>query len=227
MAGRIEPGPHSLSPRLLAVAGWAAFVIAGAIFIMLAWNVAAHAPVVQLDLQVTEWLRARRTAPMTGLMLAVTHAHSIAAMILWSVGFAAILWRMRKRYWIFTLVAAMAGGMALNWTLKLAYERARPLSEDALVHLSTYSFPSGHTAAATTFYGVLAAFMVSRHYDHGRRAAWVSVAVLAIALVAFSRVYLGAHHLSDVIAAACSATAWLVVCLASGRALVHRRMAAP
>jgi membrane-associated phospholipid phosphatase len=52
----------------------------------------------------------------------------------------------------------------------------------------------------------------------------VAAACAAITLVAFSRIYLGAHYLSDVLAAACSSTAWLVLSLATVRAMVHRRM---
>jgi hypothetical protein len=114
--------------------------------------------------------------------------------------------------------------MLLNLLLKQAYERLRPRFDDPLVTLDTYSFPSGHTAAAVAFYGVLAAFLVSRFHDARRRAAIVAVAMGAVALVAFSRLYLGAHYLSDVVAAACSSTAWLVLCLAFGHALVRGRL---
>jgi uncharacterized membrane protein YdjX (TVP38/TMEM64 family) len=65
---------------------------------------------------------------------------------------------------------------------------------------------------------------VSRFYDARRRAACVAGAIAAVALVAFSRLYLGAHYLSDVVAAVCSSTAWLVLCLAGGHALVRGRL---
>jgi uncharacterized membrane protein YdjX (TVP38/TMEM64 family) len=114
--------------------------------------------------------------------------------------------------------------LLLNVILKLAYERLRPKFETPLVELATYSFPSGHTSAAVAFYGVLAAFLVSRFYDRRRRAACVAGAIAAVALVGFSRIYLGAHYLSDVLAAACAATVWLVLCLAGGHALVRKRL---
>jgi undecaprenyl-diphosphatase len=94
-----------------------------------------------------------------------------------------------------------------------------------MVTLNTYSFPSGHTAGATVFYGVLAAYLVSRRREPGLRVAIVAVAILAVVLVAISRMYLGAHYLSDVAAAAASSTAWLAVCLSSIHALVRHRMA--
>src|SRR5439155_11271838 len=115
-------------------------------------------------------------------------------------------------------------GMLINLVLKAAYERLRPHFDDPLLVLTTFSFPSGHAAGAVLFYGVLAAFLVSRFYDWRARAACVAGAVGAVALVGFSRMYLGAHYLSDVLAAVCSSTVWLVLCLAGGHALVRGRL---
>ena len=215
--------PHSLSPVGLAIAGWAAFLIAGALFMAIAWNVATHAPIVKVDSGVAAWLHEHAVPLVTGFMLAVTHLNSTIAISAWSVAFAVVLYRMRERYWMLTLALAVPGGLLLNVLLKYAYERRRPHFEDPLITLSTYSFPSGHTAGAVVFYGVLAAFLVSRTSDARKRLACVLGAVAAVALVAFSRMYLGAHYLSDVLAATCSSTAWLVLCLSSVHALVRRR----
>jgi membrane-associated phospholipid phosphatase len=90
-----------------------------------------------------------------------------------SLVFALVLAKMREWYWIITLVLAVGGGEGLNVLLKHAYERARPVFDNPLVELMSYSFPSGHTAGAVVFYGVLAAFLVSRFYDRRLRAAVV------------------------------------------------------
>lgn len=219
--------PHSLSPRGIAIAGWTSFVIAGAIFFVLAWNVAAHAPLVDLDARVSAWLHQRATPWLTNLMLVVTHAHSLTGVAVASMVFAWLLARLRAWYWMLSLALAVAGGSLLNVMLKFAYERARPSFDDPFVNLTTFSFPSGHTAAATLFYGVLAAFLVSRTADRHARVAIVLAAALLVVLVALSRVYLGAHYLSDVVAAMCSSTAWLAVCLSGVHALVRRRMSRP
>jgi len=123
-----------------------------------------------------------------------------------------------------TLALATIGGVLINVMLKTAYERSRPHFDDPLVTLGTYSFPSGHTAAATIFYGTLAAFLVTRYRNPRIRVGIVAAAVAMIVLVALSRMYLGAHYLSDVTAAAASSTAWLVLCLSSVHALVLHRM---
>ncbi|HYC38072.1 MAG TPA: phosphatase PAP2 family protein [Usitatibacter sp.] len=223
---RLPDRPHSLSPRALAIAGWSAFLVAGALFMAVAWNVAARESIVVLDERVTAWWETRRSPPLTTAMLALTHAHSLAAIAAWSAVLALALARLRERYWILTLALAVGGGMALNGLLKLAYERARPHLDDPILTLATFSFPSGHTAAATTFYGVLAAFLVSRLRGGALRSAVVLAAMAMVALVGLSRVYLGAHFLSDVLAAACSSTVWLVLCLAAGHDLARRRRSA-
>jgi membrane-associated phospholipid phosphatase len=219
----LERRPHSLSPRGLAIAGWLSFFVAGWIFFAIAWNVETHDTVVITDAKVAAWLHAHGTPQVTQFMLAVSLLNSVAATTLWSLAFGAVLAKLREWYWLLTLALTMAGGMALNVLLKYAYERARPHFDDPWVTLSTYSFPSGHTAGATLFYGVLAAFLVSRRHAWHQRAACVVAAILMVALVAFSRIYLGAHYLSDVAAAACSSTVWLVLCLSSVHGLVRRR----
>ena len=221
-----KPHPPSLSPHALALAGWLAFFVAGATFFSLAWDVATAAAITQIDAKVANWLHERHTGGLTLFLLAVTHANSTVAMTVLSIGFAWLLWRLREPYWVLTLALTMAGGLMLNVALKHAYERARPVFEDPVVVLHSFSFPSGHTTGATLFYGVLAAFLVSRHYSHRRRAAIVTAAIVMVALVAFSRMYLGAHYLSDVLAAMSASTAWLVLCLSFVHGLVkHKRMA--
>jgi membrane-associated phospholipid phosphatase len=220
------PHPHSLSPRALAVVAWMAFIVAGGIFLTIAWDVSTHAPLVSIDAKVAAWLHGHATPPLTSFMLLVTNANSTVAMSAWSILFALALARLREWYWMLTLALAMGGGLGLNVLLKYSYERARPHFDDPMVTLDTFSFPSGHTAGAVVFYGVLAAFLVSRFYDLRIRAACIAVAVAAVVLVAFSRMYLGAHYLSDVMAAACSSTVWLVLCLSSVHGWVRRKMAA-
>jgi len=223
----IASRPHSLSPTGLIVLGWAAFIAAGIIFLSLAWEVATYAPLVVLDSKVANWLHRHGTPEITAFMIAVTTFHSIAGSSLLAAAFGLVLARMREWYWLLTLALSMTGGLALNALLKHAYARVRPYFDDPWVSLATYSFPSGHTAAAVLFYGVLSAFLVSRFNAVRQRVACVVGAILAVTLVAFSRMYLGAHYLSDVLAAACSSAVWLVLCLSAIHALVRRNEGRP
>ena len=219
-----EPRPHSLSPRGLAIAGWIALVVALWLFVALAWDVHTHQSIVLVDAKVATWLHRHGSPRLTRIMMWVTTLNSTVAIAAWSVIFALVLARLREWYWMLTVFLTVAGGLALNAALKDAFERARPHFDDPWVTLSSYSFPSGHTAGATLFYGVLAAFAVSRLRDWHARIACVVMAALLVAFVAFSRVYLGAHYLSDVMAATCSSTVWLVLCLSGVHRVVRRRL---
>ena len=221
-----KPHPPSLSPRALAIAGWAAIIVCGAVFLAIAWSVTSQNALVALDLKVANFLHAHASGALVSFFFAVTSLHSPGAIAAWSALFAAVLWKLRERYWILTLGVTVAAGFLVNTLLKFAYERARPRFDDPLLTLDSYSFPSGHTAGAVLFYGVLAAFLVSRSYHWSARAGAVMGAAVMVALVAFSRIYLGAHYLSDVVAAACSSLVVVVVCLAAGHALVRRRASA-
>jgi undecaprenyl-diphosphatase len=218
------PRPRSLSPLGLAIAGCGALLGATVLFLAIGWNVSGRTRLVVLDVAVATWLHAHAIPELTTLLLAVTHLNSTLAIVGFALLFGLVLARMREWFWILTLVLSVGGGLLLNLALKQVYERARPQFEDPLITLGTYSFPSGHTAGAVVLYGVLAAFLVSRLHDGRWRAVCVAGAVSAVMLVAFSRIYLGAHYLSDVAAAICSSTAWLVLCLSAVHGLVRRRM---
>ena len=218
-----NPHPPSLSPRGMALMGWASLVVAGAIFFTLAWNVETRAPLVLLDAKTAAWLHLHATLELVAFLYAVTQVNSTIGIGTMTIVLMVVLWRMRERYWLLSVFVAVPGSLALNLLLKYSYERARPTFDDPFIALSSFSFPSGHTAGATAFYGVLAAFLVSRTYDPWKRVSIVAGAVLAIVLVAFSRMYLGAHYLSDVLAAAASTAAWLALTLSVVHGLVKKR----
>ena len=177
-----------------------------------------------LDSRIAAWLHEHARASLTAFFLAVSALHAPGAIAAAGTAFGVVLGRLRQWYWLLTLTVAVGGGMLINSVLKAAYERVRPRFDDPLLVLSSFSFPSGHTAGAVLFYGVLAAYLVSRFYDRRARAACVAGAGVMVVLVALSRMYLGVHYLSDVVAAACASTVWLVLCLAGGHALVRGRL---
>jgi cation-transporting P-type ATPase E len=94
--------------------------------------------------------------------------------------------------------------------LKLAFHRQRP--ELAFVHLETYSYPSGHAAVATATFTTLA-FVLARRSGGRRTIAIAAAAITLIALVGFSRLYLGVHYMSDVMAGTSFGLAWASTCL--------------
>jgi membrane-associated phospholipid phosphatase len=114
-------------------------------------------------------------------------------------------------------MVTVPSGMVLNALTKLAFQRARPSFDNPILTLSSYSFPSGHVAAATLFYGVLAALLIAKTSEWRWRVLILLVAIVLVALVALTRMYLVVHYLSDVMAAFAQALAWLALCRSQAR----------
>ncbi|HEX2825279.1 MAG TPA: phosphatase PAP2 family protein [Burkholderiales bacterium] len=189
--------------------------IAGALclFALIAANIAAGDPLVALDAAAARWVLAHRTPALTLLMLGVTHAHAPFALCVYASIAGSYCYRRRLYRWVTALALAVPVGLALNFALKLVFRRARPVPGDAAMTLASYSFPSGHAAGATLFWGVLAAYAMTRTASHRARAAVTAAWLGLVALVAFSRVYLGVHYVSDVLAACAWSLAWLAAAL--------------
>ena len=203
--------------------GMVLLLLSGLVFHELAEAVMGQEAITVLDVQVAHWFNAHAAEPFTSLMLGVSAVHSVAGMVVLFCVLAAWLWRQRATYWLLALAFSVPGGMMLNVVLKHVFQRARPVFEDPLVTLATYSFPSGHTTAATCFYGLLASYLVIARPAWSVRLGTVAVCVAMVLLVAFSRVYLGAHYVSDVLAAMAESVAWLAVCITAISTLRRRR----
>src|SRR5262249_13358292 len=106
-------------------------------------------------------------------------------------------------------VAACVGAEALSEILKLVFRRARPEAFFGLVSPVTYSFPSGHSVMSACFYGVVAAILTTRMESRAGKIAIWTAAVLPAVAVGFSRVYLGVHYPSDVLAGYAAAAIWV------------------
>lgn len=107
------------------------------------------------------------------------------------------------------LAVSTAGGMVLTTVLKSVFERARPELFESGYTASFYSFPSGHASVAVGFYGALTLILAYRLRGFARWA--VAVGGLALVLlIGFSRLYLGVHYPTDVLAGFLSAPLWLV-----------------
>ena len=208
---------HLLAGLVLLMVATAAFqAIAGA-------AIGPGARLAALDVAVANWLHANATEPLTTLLLAVSHLHSVAGIAFLSLLFAWHLWRRQAHYWMLALLLAVPPGMVLNVLLKHSYQRVRPSFDAPLLTLPTYSFPSGHALAATVFYGLLACYLWMRAGGTGQRAAVAIGAAAMVTLVAFSRLYLGVHFLTDVLAGVAEGLGWLAVCVTAVSSLRRHR----
>jgi len=84
--------------------------------------------------------------------------------------------------------------------------------ENPLVTLDSFGFPSGHTMGSTLFYGLLALFLAQSIRSWRWRVLTGILASVWVALIGLSRIYLGAHYLTDVLGAIAVGLAWLAFC---------------
>jgi membrane-associated phospholipid phosphatase len=190
----------------------------------IAEDVVTGDPLTVIDVQVAQWFHSHAAPALTRVMLLVSDLNGVLAIsVLAALTGAVLVWR-RAWSWLLILALTVPGGMLVNVLMKLAFHRARPSFEHPLLVLTSYSFPSGHVAGATLFYGFLAAMFVSRWGDWSQKVMAVLAAMAMIALVALSRMYLGVHYLSDVLAAFAEGAAWLTLCIVATRTWSRYRM---
>jgi undecaprenyl-diphosphatase len=142
----------------------------------------------------------------------LTSLGSPAVLALVTIAAVSYLWIDDKRRAAIFVIGAIAGGAVLEFLLKLGFARPRPELVSHLVDVNSFSFPSGHATMATITYltlGVLLARVQSRR----RMKLYVlAVAILLALLVGFTRVYLGVHWPTDVVAGWCIGAAWALGC---------------
>src|SRR5438552_18403964 len=169
-------------------------------------------PLAGADHQIAGWFHAHLSQAFVNILRVLSEPG--AAEWIGVVLFVAAILVVWKRAWpaLATIIIAVPGGMLLNELLKLAVHRHRPFLDGWFVDWSGYSFASGHTIGATLLYGQLLLFVLPVIKSKRRQRLAVLFAAMLVMLVGFSRIALGAHYLSDVIAAIFLGTLWLMIC---------------
>ena len=120
-----------------------------------------------------------------------------------------VMRRLKREAKLFAIT--MIGAAVLNITLKLAFKRPRPVPFFNLTPPESYSFPSGHSLTSAVFFGALAAILTARiKSKRVRMGVWI-VSTAMFLLIGLSRIYLGVHYTTDVIAGFAAALIWILV----------------
>ena len=180
-------------------------------------------PLTIVDAIISEWFRIHATPSFAARMVFISSLTSTAAVLSLCVLAAVVLIWKRWWYGLLALALVVPGGVLLNLGPKTAFARARPGWGD--VDLLDFGFPSGHTMTATLLYGLFGVFFVLSTKSWWWRAIAVALAFIVICAVGFSRIYLGAHYFSDVVAAFAAGAAWLAICVTGVETLRRRRQA--
>jgi undecaprenyl-diphosphatase len=202
------------------------FLIGGAIitvactygFAELAGHVASGKTQV-FDDSILRWLGAHRTPLLTATMLEITALGTGTVVMMTVLISATFLWLTRHRHSAALLGVATAGGLVLNNLLKMGFGRPRPAIIDWGVQAVSSSFPSGHAMNAVIVYGTVAYLVARLQSSHRIRVFTLGFAALIIVLVCASRLYLGVHYPSDVLAGLTIGLAWAAFCMATLEAL--------
>jgi membrane-associated phospholipid phosphatase len=168
-------------------------------------------PIVRWDVHFARWLHLHADHPLVRVMNVITFGGNPAVLIGLGAVLAVLYFRRRRPNDAALLLVALGGAGLINGVLKLLFHRPRP--KLAFVHPDHYSFPSGHAAVSAATFTTLAYLIGRRKESLAARIAIGAVAALAIAIICFSRLYLGVHYLSDVLAGASFGLAWAMLCL--------------
>ena len=186
-------------------------------------DVLHHDPLTRFDLTLTTLFRAHATPLGDRIFRLVSALGSPVAMAI--VGAGGGLFLLVRRKWVIVAawVAAFAGAGMLTIVLKNLIQRPRPAAAAEFLYGTTFSFPSGHALGSLVGYGMLA-YVIGATWVEGRRGRLeivIGTAVLIIA-IGLSRLYLGVHYFSDVVAGYAVGVLWLSVCI-SGLQVAQRR----
>ena len=197
---------------VLLAAGAGLAVLSGDLFVSLAEDLQDESQEMQrLDSEIHAWARETRTEGATFFFTALTIIGNPAGLMIIAGSIAIALFLKHRWQWATYLLATGITGGLLNLQLKAYFARARPELAEALREAHGYSFPSGHAMGSTVVFGALAylAFRVVVD-DWRRRAALASLCISMIVAISASRIYLGVHWISDVVAGIAAGTIWVI-----------------
>lgn len=171
------------------------------------------------DDAVLRWMQRHQIPMLDRLMVEVTMLGTwIVVLSIVSIA-ALFLWLTRHKYSAALLLVATAGGIGLNNILKIGFSRPRPRIFEWGTTVSSYSFPSGHAMSATVVYITVAYLAARLQKTHVARVATLLVAAFLVAVICFSRLYLGVHYPSDVLAGVIVGLSWAAFCMATLEAI--------
>ena len=159
---------------------------------------------------------------LTSVMQSASFLGSTLFLVIFGVMIVIALYLRRHRRGAILFTITTVGSSVLLTALKFAFKRVRPEPFFDTILPASYSFPSGHSLASFCFYGALAVILTTRIKSVWLKIiVWIS-AITMILLVGISRIYLGVHHPSDVVAGYAVGLIW-VITIAIGDKLIHAK----
>jgi undecaprenyl-diphosphatase len=194
------------------VLGLAVAFVAGLLFERIAAQVSAEPAVLAADALALEVALAWHSPAVTWVMIAASIVGTKWVLFPLAIVVALTLAGAGARRRLLAFAASLIGGSLLAMLLKLHFQRPRPSEFEPIVSADGYSFPSGHATDAMLFFGGLAyVIFTSLEWSLVARLTGVALCAAAILLIGASRIYLGVHYLSDVVAGYALGLAWVAI----------------
>jgi undecaprenyl-diphosphatase len=157
----------------------------------------------------------------------VTSLGSIVVLVVVTLAAVSYLFLARQRISAWLLLVAVFGGIALVDVLKAVFARPRPDLEFHAARVFTASFPSGHASLSAIAYLTMGALLARAQSSTMIRRYFLALAACLTVLIGVSRIYLGVHYPTDVLAGWCTGLAWAIACWVVAEWLESRRQTAP
>jgi len=176
----------------------------------------------RFDEGVRNFIHELATPALTNVMQLASFLGSTFFLTVFGVVIVVALYLRKHRRGAILFTITTVGAAVLLVTLKLAFRRARPEPFFDTILPASHSFPSGHSLAAFCFYGALAEILTERTDKLWLQIIVWTAAAIMILLIGISRIYLGVHHPSDVVASYAVGLIW-VMTIAIGDKLIHAK----
>ncbi len=181
------------------------------LFFSLVEDLVSQDATVMADLRIINLLQLFRTPLFTKIMLYFTYLGNWQVVLFGVLCFGALFALSKRWKYAWALLISTAGAEAFVWIVKNIIQRPRPLLVNALIKQTGYSFPSGHALVTFAFYGLLTYIAWREYRSKIIRISSLTLGIAVIAIIGFSRIYLGVHYPSDVLASYAAGAAWLSV----------------
>jgi undecaprenyl-diphosphatase len=177
---------------------------------------------VRVDHLIVGWLQAHRTESGEAFFSVMSW---VGSQLMTTITVVGMIWLTIRRDWFraIALTLAVVGGTSLNDLLKALFHRGRPETATEFIKVQSWSFPSGHSMNSLIGFGFVAFLILEHTTDRRVRIAIIVATAIVVGLVGFSRLYLGVHYLSDVIAGFLAGAIWLLVCIAALKVAERQR----
>ncbi|MEI6462304.1 MAG: phosphatase PAP2 family protein [bacterium] len=161
------------------------------------------------DSLIADWVYSFRTPFLNDFMNIVTSIGSLPVVFtVFCILIIIFVIVKRKRYILPLIVTVLGNGIFVE-LVKLIFVRSRPIITNSLVVETSFSYPSGHTLIAIALFGLIVIYVWKEYKSKFVRLLSLFIGILLILLIGFSRIYLGAHWPSDVLASYLIGLVWL------------------